>query len=96
MSKKFQSSFDEFLSSRIQDGLNRHRSENENYRKLKQANLENFNSIDELIQSLPENDQSIFERFFENELNTHAEEEAIIYHQGLKDCANILKTLGVL
>jgi len=96
MSDNFKTGFEEYLISRIQDGIEQYREDNASYREMKQLNRALYLSIEELAESLSENDKKQFSDFFDSEFIVKAEEEMIIYNRGIRDCVNILKALGVL
>ena len=92
----FADSFEEYLLSRIQEGTDQHREKSLWYRFLCDKREKDFVRVEELMKGFSEEGAAALTQHFENEFQISAEEEVVIYQQGLKDGIRILKYLEVL
>ena len=96
MPNNFNSSFSEYLQSRIQTGLDEHAKSNPSYHRTKQIYENYYELADEIAEWLPHDDREVMLRYFDTDATVKAEEGAALYNQGMKDCVSILQYLGVL
>lgn len=92
----FTQSFEEYLLSRIQDATDRQKRENPWYKSLSDRSRQDMPQVDQVVKALPEKERELLNGFFENEFHLRAEEEMVIYHQGLRDGIRILHYLEAL
>ena len=96
MSNNFKSDFDEYLSSRIQTGLDEHAKSNPSYKRMREIYENYYELADEIAEELPHDDRETMLRYFDTDSTVKTEEGIAVYNQGMKDCVGILQYLGVL
>lgn len=93
---EFIQSFEEYLLSRVQEAIDQQKRENQWYKALLDRSRQTLPQVEEVVKALPEQDQELLNGFLENEFHLRAEEEMVIYHQGLKDGVRVLRYLEAL
>jgi len=80
MNRNFIESFNEYLLSRIQDGIDQHKANNPSYQRMKQKHENLYELADEMIEELPDGDREMMVHDFDMDAIMKTEEGIMIYH----------------